>query len=124
MVKNGIYPVYYSRTSLPVSMDPKDYGTVRGELKVSEDTVRYFIKDDLKNRVYEMDVNTVLGVNNVKIMTSSGLKWVDTKIDEVTFKREISKTTYYFLDKEAVLVKKDLGRFIPFIHFRQKRTAQ
>ena len=119
----GVVFMSYSRTILPVSMDPKDYGTVRGEVKVSEDTVRYFIKDNLKNRTYEMDVNTVKGVNNVTIMSAAETNWVDTKIDEITFKREINKTTYYFLDREIVLVKKDYGRFIPFIHFRQKRST-
>ncbi len=98
-------------------MNPSDYGTIRGETKIGELT-RYFIRKG--NKVYEMDVTLDKLINKVSIVGASDLTWVDTKLADDLFKRELGKSTIYFLDGEQVLIK----RLIPASPFTRLRKEQ
>lgn len=64
-----------------------------------------------------MDVSLDQLTNKVSIIGASDLSWTDTKIDDNLFKREIGKATFYFLDGEMVLVKRQIPAK-PFTRFR------
>ena len=88
-------------------MKPSDYGKIRGTV-VNETFSRYFVTDG--NKTFEIDVHLDGLVNKVKILGAIDLEWTDTKLandlgDNTTFKREIKKSTIYFIDGEIVLRK-------------------
>jgi len=95
----------FSNINLPTSMDPKAYGIIRGTTIYPEFT-RYFV--DSNTRMFEIDVSIDGLTNKVRVVGLSDLKWVDTKLSE-GFKREIGKSTIYFLDGEIVLRKQILA---------------
>lgn len=97
----------FNKIKLPVSMNPSDYGTIRGIINI-EGIIRCFVRNINNNRIYEIDVTQDKLTNKVSIIGASDLKWVDIKIDDNLFKREIGKATFYFLDSELVLVKRML----------------
>jgi len=106
----------FNKIRLPVSMNPSDYGTIRGE-SLLEDSIRYFVRKG--NKVYEIDVSTDKLINKVSIVGASDLSWIDTKISNELFKRELGKSTIYFLNGEQVLIKR-LIPAKPFTKFRKK----
>jgi len=106
----------FNKIKLPVSMNPADYGTIRGKSLI-DGTTRYFVRNS--NRVYEIDISLDQLTNKVTIIGASGLEWTDTKISSDQFKREIGKCTFYFLDGEMFLVKRQLPAK-PFTRFRNK----
>ena len=96
-------------------MKPSDYGQIRG-INVNETFTRYFVTDG--NKTFEIDVHLDGLVNTVKILGAIDLEWTDTKFsndlgDSYTFKREIKKSTIYFIDGEKV-VRKQLLNAKPF----------
>jgi hypothetical protein len=97
----------FNKISLPVSMNPSNYGTIRGKTQL-ESNIRYFVRNINSNRIYEIDVSLDQLINKVSIIGASDLKWTDTKISDNLFKREIGKSTIYFLDGEIVLVKRQI----------------
>jgi len=107
----------FNKIKLPVSMNPSDYGTIRGKTKI-DDNIRYFVRNIKSNRIFEIDVSLDQLINKVSIIGASDLNWIDTKINDQLFKREIGKTTLYFLDSELVLVKRMLPAR-PFTRFRR-----
>nr|AQU12775.1 DNA polymerase [Thelephora ganbajun] len=106
----------FNKTKLPVSMDPANYGIIRGQTQI-DGTTRYFVKNNNSKRLYEIDVSQDQLKNKVSILGASDLKWTDTKLSENSFKREIGKATLYFLDGEIVLLKRVLPS-PPFRGFR------
>jgi hypothetical protein len=98
----------FNKVNLPVSMDPSDYGTIRGKSQIDLYT-RYFVINNNSNRLYEMDINFDQSINRVTVIGASKLKWMDTKLSDNSFKREIGKSTIYFLDGEIVLTKRELS---------------
>jgi len=106
----------FNKIKLPVSMNPSDYGTIRGQTLI-EGQMRYFVKNNNNNRVYEINISQDNLTNYVSIIGASDLKWIDTKINENLFRREIGKVTLYFLEGELVLVKRLLSAK-PFRKFR------
>ena len=67
-----------------------------------------------KNKVFQIDVYLGGLYNKVSILGAINLEWVDTKLsndleDSYTFKREIKKSTIYFLDGEIALRKQILN---------------
>lgn len=66
---------------------------------------RYIVGGE--NRTYQIDITLDGNINNVSILDASDLKWIDTKQAE-GFKREIGKSTIYFIDGEVVLRKQKL----------------
>ena len=109
----------FNKTNLPVSMNPSDYGTIRGDTLIGE-SIRYFVRKG--NRVYEIDVSLDKLINKVSVLGSSALNWIDTKISDNLFKREIGKSTIYFLDGEQVLIKR-LIPAKPFSRLRKKHYS-
>lgn len=106
----------FSKVKLPVSMDPNDYGTIRGKIQI-DNYIRFFVRNINNNRVYEIDVSLDQLTNKVSIIGASDLTWIDTKLSDDSFKREIGKATFYFFDGELVLVKRTLPAK-PFRRFR------
>jgi len=58
---------------------------------------------------YLIDISSDGLTNKVKIQGPIDLNWVDTKISEGVFKREIGKSIIYFMDGEKILRKKLLS---------------
>jgi len=87
-------------------MNPTDYGTVLAH-SIIGGVSRYIIINSIK-RIFQIDASLDQMINNVTLLGPSDLKWIDTKLDE-GFKREIGKSTLYFLDGEIVLQKLQLN---------------
>ena len=87
---------------LPITTVIEEYGTIRAITK-HETFTRYIVKNG--PRYYEIDVSLDQLVNKVTISGASDLKWTDTILPEGGFKREIGKSTKYFLDGVNVLNK-------------------
>lgn len=101
----------FNKMNLPVSMNPSDYGIIRGTTSFDNFT-RYFVIDNSK--VFQIDVYLDGLVNKVTILGAINLNWTDTRLindleDSYTFKRVIKKSTIYFLDSEVVLSKQILN---------------
>jgi hypothetical protein len=97
--------------NLPVSMNPSDYGVIKGTTSFDTFT-RYFVIDNSK--VFQIDVYLGGLINKVTILGAINLEWTDTRLtsdlgDAYTFKREIKKSTIYFIDSEVVLSKQLLN---------------
>ena len=105
----------FNKIKLPISMNPNDYGTVLANTIMNGFT--RFIAT-FNKRVYQIDVSLDQMMNKVSILGASELTWTDFKLDDNTFKREIGKSTLYFLDGEIVLQKLQLN-FKTFRRFRQ-----
>ena len=109
----------FNKIKLPVTMNPSDYGTIRGKTQIGDNT-RYFVRKG--NKVYEIDISQDKLINKVSLVGYSDLSWVDTKLADDLFKRELGKSTIYFLDGEQVLVKR-LIPATPFTRLRQKQKS-
>ena len=99
--------------NLPVTMNPFEYGQVLAKEVIVND-IKYIIKDQV-NRLFEVISNMEGTINNVRTLDASDLKWSDTVVSEGCFKREIGKSTIYFLDGVEVLRK----QIIPSKPFRK-----
>jgi hypothetical protein len=94
----------FNNMNLPISMDPADYGTIIATTHFPS-FIRYIVTDNDKNyRNYRIDMSLDGLTNNVSIMGAAVLNWVDTCFGE-GFKREINKSTIYFVNGEIVLRK-------------------
>ena len=97
----------FNKIKLPISMNPNDYGILLSQ-SVVDGFNRYITT--LNKKVFQIDQTLDLLVNNVTILGGSELKWTDTIVnDDGTFKREIGKSTIYFLDGIALLQKQILA---------------
>jgi hypothetical protein len=94
----------FNKISLPISMNPSDYGNIRSKTQM-DGFIRYIVSSNI--RIFEIDV--ILDINKVTILGLSDFKWVDTKISDDSFKREIGKSTLYFLNGEIILQKLQLN---------------
>lgn len=97
--------------NLPVSMNPSDYGLIKGTTSF-ESFTRYFVTDN--NKVFQIDVYLDGLINKVTILGAINLEWVDTRLtndleDLYTFKRVIKKSTIYFIDGEMAVSKQVLN---------------
>ena len=91
--------------NLPISMNPSEYGIIVSKSNI-EGYTRYIVRDIKK--IFQIDVSIDQLINNVTLFGVSDLKWTDTKLSDV-FKREINKSTIYFLDGEIILRKQILN---------------
>ena len=97
----------FNNLELPVSMIPSDFGAIISISK-HETFTRHIVTNG--PRIYQIDVSLDELVNNVSILGSVQLNWVDTKLAfDVGFKREIGKSTKYFIDGVNVLNKQVLS---------------
>jgi hypothetical protein len=107
---NKMYNHYFNNMQLPISMKPTDYGKIEGFYEVDEAGIkfnRYFVNDGKKT--FKIDMYEK--VNIVTVLGNYDLTWTDTNLDinnPTYFKREIRKSTIYFLDGEIVLRKQEL----------------
>jgi hypothetical protein len=102
----------FNNLNLPISMNPSDYGDVRIDnyVQIDGELVHRFTVTN-GNKIFEIDVCNNGLTNRVTILGAIDLSWVDTKINEGNsdfFKREIRKSTIYFMDGEVVLRKQIL----------------
>jgi hypothetical protein len=93
----------FNNMNLPISMEPSEYGEIRGVERLAE-CLRYFVRSST-NKLFEIDVSLDKLVNKVTLLGPSDLKWTDSVVSEGSFKREIQKSTIYFMDGEVVLRK-------------------
>jgi len=91
--------------NLPITMVPSEYGVVVGTAKFDTFT-RYFVNNNKK--LYQIDVSLDGLINTVTVLGVSDLKWIDTSLSGGGFKREIGKSTIYFMDGEVILRKQTL----------------
>lgn len=91
----------FNRIKLPVSMIPSDYGKILSHSVING--ITRFITTTNK-KVFQIDISLDKMINNVTILGLSDFKWIDTKLEN-GFKREIGKTTLYFLDGVLVFEK-------------------
>ena len=102
----------FNNMNLPVSMEPGDYGEIISSSYIDIDEVsyhRFIVK--YSNKVYQIDRNLDKSHNKVTILGNINLSWIDTKLLDVgedIFKREIKKSTFYFMGGEVVLRKQVL----------------
>lgn len=98
----------FNNMNLPVTMKPEEYGEIRlsNIIEVKSIVFERFIVA-AGNKTYQIDVYP--NKNEVTLMGASDLKWTDTTIvSDVSFKREIQKSTIYFMDGEVILRKQVL----------------
>lgn len=86
-------------------MNPVDFGSVIGIVN-NDNSTRYFVQNN--KRIYIIDQIDNGQINNVSI-PDVNLEWMDTKISEQVFKREIGKNTLYIKDGEVVVKSKVLN---------------
>lgn len=104
----------FNNMQLPISMNPEEYGDVIArELNVQSvyngtDILvnRFIVRNG--TRIYTIDITQDGLTNYVTIEGAAELSWVDTKISESTFKRDIGKSSTFFMDGVKVLRKKVL----------------
>ena len=102
----------FNNMVLPITMNPLNYGKLILSKVVEENGVifeRFIVTSN--NKTYQIDVYENGKVNKVTILGNIKLSWIDTKIDmdkSNFFKREIKKSTIYFIDGEIVLRKQEL----------------
>ena len=98
--------------NLPISMNPGDYGDIISSSYIDVDEVsyhRFIVKNG--NKVYQIDRSFDKKYNKVTILGNIDLSWIDSKLTDLgddIFKREIKKSTFYFMDGEVVLRKQIL----------------
>lgn len=95
--------------NLPISMNPSEYGEIISDSyhQIDGEAFHRFIVSS-GNRTYRIDVFNEGNINKVTILGNVDINWIDTKIDDQDldiFKRDISKSTVYFMDGEVVLRK-------------------
>ena len=99
----------FNNLILPITMNPSEYGEIRSNSYVQvkgESIQRFIVKNG--NKFYEIDVSSNGLINKVSLLGNIDLKWIDTRISDGSFKREIGKSTIYFMDGEIVLRKQQL----------------
>lgn len=100
----------FNNMNLPITIDPYKYGEVRvfNIIEGLEQIVRYIVVNN--DKTFQIDICNGGMVNKVSILGKINLSWIDTRIDiekSDLFKREINKSTIYFLDGEIILRKKN-----------------
>jgi hypothetical protein len=110
LLKPDVYEVSshnYNNFQLPLSMNPLDYGEILATQVINErdHITRYVIKN---TRIFTIDVSSDETVNNVVIEDAADIKWLDTKISDTAFKREIGKNVFYIENGEITLKSKVL----------------
>jgi len=120
----------FNNMNLPITMNPEEYGEVivNNFVQTKGGSFNRFVVEN-GNRSYIIDVSTDGLVNNVRIQGAIDLSWIDTKITSeapevagsLLFKRDIGKSSIYFLDGIRILRKKTL-KFKPFLNESTNKT--
>jgi hypothetical protein len=117
----------YNGLVLPLSMDPNDYGKILSTtLKGTEDVgtaVRGKAETDTQEvsanklvhiiensgTVFEIQVSDEGRKNETRIISAADIKWIDTKLSDNSFKRELTRNTMYISNGEKVVNAKQLN---------------
>ena len=100
----------FNNMNLPISMNPSDFGNILVDnfIQTGGDSLhRYNVESGKFSYIIDVLLNGL--INKVRIQGPINLSWVDTKISDAVFKREIGKSVIYFMDGEIVLRKKQLN---------------
>jgi len=99
----------FNNMNLPISMDPTDFGEIQSHSYIETNGVTYhrFIVMN-GTRIYRIDRSLDKITNIVTLLGVLNLTWTDTKVSDDLIKREIKKSTIYFMDGEIVLRKQIL----------------
>ena len=95
----------FNNLNLPLSMNPEDYGVILA-VQEFDDKVTYIVKNDI--HIFTLDMSKEGTVSNVSVTGAARLSWVDTKLNDETFKREISKNVIYISNGKVVAKEKEL----------------
>jgi hypothetical protein len=100
----------FNNMNLPITMNPSEYGNILVDnyIQTADGNLHRFVVENGKTS-YIIDVSSDTLVNNVRIQGAIDLQWIDTKISDEVFKREIGKSMIYFMGGEKVLRKKQLS---------------
>ena len=100
----------FNNLNLPMSMNPSDFGNIilSNHIQINGESVHRIIVDS-GTKTFQFDIYNNGTVNKVTILGSINLTWTDTQISDNTFKREIGKSTIYFMDGERILTQKQLN---------------
>jgi hypothetical protein len=87
----------FNNMNLPITMVPSEYGKVMMDAfiqtspcppgKGGEGLIHRFNVEDSKGRSYIIDVMDEGQTNKVRIQGNIDLSWIDTKVNDVVFKR-------------------------------------
>ena len=100
----------FNNLNLPVTMIPSDFGNIilSNHIQLNGESVHRIIVDS-GTKTFQFDIYNNGTVNKVTILGAINLTWTDTQISDNTFKREIGKSTIYFMDGERILTQKQLN---------------
>ena len=104
LLKDATYQVTthsFNNLNLPISMDPSKYGEVFSIQETTE-----FTKYAVSNKNLFFHIESKGNVNVVKLSGAADIQWIDTKIDDNTFKREIGKILFILGMVNSLLKKK------------------
>ena len=107
---NTPYNHKFNNLNLPISMNPSNYGTIKVQNFIQKDNQtfeRFVVTSGYKT--FMIDIYNELGINKVQMLGNVDLSWVDTKIDDDSFKREIGKSIIYFSHGQIILRKKRIS---------------
>lgn len=98
----------FNNMVLPLTMDPQKYGIQIAEQFFNEENKsRYVVRNEAN--IFTIDVTQNGLVNNVQLCGPADLKWVDTKISEDSFQRELGKNIFYIKDGVVTVKGKQLN---------------
>jgi len=100
----------FNNMNLPITMNPEEYGEILLDnyIQLMGERLHRFIVEN-GTRTYKIDISNDSLINKVRIQGPIDLEWVDTKISDDTFKREIGKSVFYFMGGEKIVRKKLLN---------------
>jgi hypothetical protein len=100
----------FNNMNLPITMNPEEYGEILLDnyIQLMGERLHRFIVEN-GTRIYKIDISNDSLINKVRIQGPIDLEWVDTKISDDTFKREIGKSVFYFMGGEKIVRKKLLN---------------
>ncbi|BDI12847.1 DNA polymerase (mitochondrion) [Phanerochaete sordida] len=101
-------PQVYNSLKLPTSMNIDAYGTVIAtELNIKHEGLevnKFIVVKD--NYVFQINKSLDSKTNFVSILGASRISWVDTKINNDVFTREINRSTFYIKNGEIIIKQK------------------
>lgn len=100
----------FNNMNLPITMKPEEYGNVLVDnfVQIDGQSIHRFMVES-GTRTYTIDVSKDGLTNKVKIQGAVDLQWIDTKISDEVFRREIGKSIIFFMGGERILRKKQLN---------------
>jgi len=112
----------FNNMNLPITVNPEEYGEVisNSYIQIKGEMFNRFVVES-GTRLYIIDATSDGLTNKVRIQGAIDLSWIDTKISDDLFKREIGKSVMFFMDGVRVLSKK-LVNAKPFAKLSTDKT--